>query len=429
MPASWPSLEKTFHAAVDDPVDHHERWPAHGLLKRSQLLDAAEGALSLRHLTMHTVFLIRCYASLEDSMVRAPCMRLVSLDCWLGLAPGRLELELELVENESKHANYLKKERAKGAGESTAATFVPTLLAEFTANLQVADERTEPDRDLMRYLERFVELLTDLLAQLPTRRFFLAVYNNSLAQVKLELSEVLRRPEGKLLAQLAKTLRFYVEFEIDEHSGKQLDDAGVASRHGERLAHMQRIAFKHFPELKDLALSNHATIESRAALSAALHPLSSERLRELCGRLSAYGGAGESDAVLKEALIQYHEKRNSQVELLQQMALYPTEEIMFNEDVVPSSHYTGDSCLALPKLNMQFLTFPDYLMRNYNLYSLEACYDIRENLMEAVKHMKPRARRVSYESQETPTIFTGWARMAMPIGNFQVLTQATRFCL
>ena len=49
------------------------------------------------------------------------------------------------------------------------------------------DEQTDPDRDLMRYLERFVEFLTDLLAQLPTRRFFLAVYNNSLTQVKLEL--------------------------------------------------------------------------------------------------------------------------------------------------------------------------------------------------------------------------------------------------
>ena len=188
---------------------------------------------------------------------------------------------------------------------------------------------------------------------------------------------------------------------------------------------MQRVAFKHFPELKDLALSNHGTIESRTALNAALHPLSSERLRELCGRLSAYGSSAESDAVLKEALIKYHEKRTSQLEVLQQMPLYPTEDVMFNEDVVPSSHYTGDSCLALPKLNMQFLTFPDYLMRNYNLYSLEACYDIRESLIETIKHVKPRARRVSYESSETPTIFTGWARMALPIGNFQV-TKVTK---
>ena len=383
------------------------------------------GELSLRDLTMHTVFLIRCYASLEDSMIRAAAMRLASLDSWLTLSPGRLELELTQVEKPKRFRDYLKKKRGDGAEASMAAVFVPTLLAEFAANLQLADEQTEPDRDLMRYLERFVEFLTDLLAQLPTRRFFLAVYNNSLTQVKLELSQVIQRPEGKLLAQLTKTLRFYVEFEIDEQSGKQLDEAGVAARHGERLAHLQRVAFKHFPELKDLALANHGTIESRTALNAALHPLSGERLRELCGRLSAYGSSAESDAVLKEALIQYHEKRTSQLEVLQQMPLYPTEDVMFNEDVVPSSHYTGDSCLALPKLNMQFLTFPDYLMRNYNLYSLEACYDIRESLIETIKHVKPRARRVSYESSETPTIFTGWARMALPIGNFQV-TKVTK---
>lgn len=383
------------------------------------------GELSLRDLTMHTVFLIRCYASLEDSMIRAAAMRLASLDSWLTLSPGRLELELAQVEKPKRFRDYLKKKRGESAEASMAAVFVPTLLGEFAANLQSADEQTDPDRDLMRYLERFVEFLTDLLAQLPTRRFFLAVYNNSLTQVKLELSQVIQRPEGKLLAQLTKTLRFYVEFEIDEQSGKQLDEAGVAARHGERLAHLQRVAFKHFPELKDLALANHGTIESRTALNAALHPLSGERLRELCGRLSAYGSSAESDAVLKEALIQYHEKRTSQLEVLQQMPLYPTEDLMFNEDVVPSSHYTGDSCLALPKLNMQFLTFPDYLMRNYNLYSLEACYDIRESLIETVKHVKPRARRVSYESSETPTIFTGWARMALPIGNFQV-TKVTK---
>ena len=122
-----------------------------------------------------------------------------------------------------RQAHLLEKKRGEGAETSTAAVFVPTLLAEFAANLQLADDSTEPNRYLMRYLERFVELLTDLLGQLPTRRFFLAVYNNSLTQVKLELSRVIQKPEGKLLAQLTKTLRFYVEFEIDEQSGKQLD--------------------------------------------------------------------------------------------------------------------------------------------------------------------------------------------------------------
>ena len=76
-----------------------------------------------------------------------------------------------------------------------------------------------------------------------------------------------------------------------------------------------------------LQLSNHGTIESRAALGAALRTLSPERLRELCGRLSSYGGAGEEDATLREALTSYHEKRSGMLEVVQGMALYPTEEV------------------------------------------------------------------------------------------------------
>ena len=34
----------------------------------------------------------------------------------------------------------------------------------------------------------------------------------------------------------------------------------------------------------------------------------------------------------------------------------------------PTLRAAGDSVLALPKLNLQFLTFHDYLMRNFNLF-------------------------------------------------------------
>ena len=46
--------------------------------------------------------------------------------------------------------------------------------------------------------------------------------------------------------------------------------------------------------------------------------------------------------------------------------------------VVPSVDYVNDSCLALPKLNLQFLTLTDYLMRNFNLFRLEATHEIKQ---------------------------------------------------
>ncbi len=89
--------------------------------------------------------------------------------------------------------------------------------------------------------------------------------------------------------------------------------------------------------------------------------------------------------------------------MINEMAIYPTEEVMWDEDVIPSEDYEGQHCLALPKLNLQFLTFYDYLLRykkifffclfkffffndrNYDLYRLESAYSIREDIADAIK--------------------------------------------
>ena len=47
----------------------------------------------------------------------------------------------------------------------------------------------------------------------------------------------------------------------------------------------------------------------------------------------------------------------------------------------------GEGCLALPKLNLQFLTFHDYLLRNFNLFRLEATYEIREDIADAISRV------------------------------------------
>jgi hypothetical protein len=55
------------------------------------------------------------------------------------------------------------------------------------------------------------------------------------------------------------------------------------------------------------------------------------------------------------------------------MALYPTEEMIWDENVVPSDYHSASGqVLALPKLNLQFLTLHDYLLRNFELFRLES---------------------------------------------------------
>ena len=78
-----------------------------------------------------------------------------------------------------------------------------------------------------------------------------------------------------------------------------------------------------------------------------------------------------------------------QADTINEMPLYPTEAVLFDENQVPTVAYTGEGVLALPKLNLQFLTHHDYLMRNFNLFRLEATYEIREDIADILKRVGP----------------------------------------
>lgn len=113
-----------------------------------------------------------------------------------------------------------------------------------------------------------------------------------------------------------------------------------------------------------------------------------------------------------------HERRISQLNALNEMPLYPTESIIWDENLVPSSYYNGDNVLALPKLNLQFLTLHDYLLRNFNLFRLESTFEIRQDVEDVVSRMLP------WLSEEGEIVFGGWARMALPVASFAVIDVA-----
>lgn len=110
-----------------------------------------------------------------------------------------------------------------------------------------------------------------------------------------------------------------------------------------------------------------------------------------------------------EIVVAAHERRISQLDALNEMPLYPNERLLWDENVVPTEHYTGETCLALPKLNLQFLTFHDYLLRNFNLFRLESTYEIREDVEEIVRRSNLR------KAYDGGTVFEGWSRMSLPV--------------
>ena len=59
--------------------------------------------------------------------------------------------------------------------------------------------------------------------------------------------------------------------------------------------------------------------------------------------------------------------------------MYQTKPFFFPL-TVPGEYYNGEGVLALPKLNLQFLTLHDYLLRNFKLFQLESTYEIRGDI-------------------------------------------------
>lgn len=261
---------------------------------------------------------------------------------------------------------------------------------------------------------------------------------------------------GHLFRQLLEMLRFYVSFEIDDFTGEQLTDHEMLSKHYGKVKTLQQIAFRNFEELKEFALSNVSNIDRREVgytdcimglhcvrvtllsqdFVRHLEDLDDQRLEELCVTLALLPKPEElnedashplaklnadakltSRQVLVSLLASQYERRYSQLESLNGMPLYPTEQTLWDENIVPTEHYV-DECLALPKLQSQFLTLFDYLLRNLNLFNMEAMYEIRMDIEEHIPRLKPII------DEESNVNFSGWSRMAQPVSDFSIVEVA-----
>ena len=430
FPFVLPSSRLTTCAHTSRPECFHQRDAFPGFFER--VLNLLGTQLTMQERIIYVTFLVNCFQSLEDEMLRKECLRIVSLPLWHALNPTRLQRELDAQPKLARVWRYLKKKEtpsaaapapaapagkpaAKGrkrrseaaeaesgpaavaaAGAAHEKTFVPRLLEDFLALLKTITPQ-HAERAEIAYCERFVEFLVDLMNQLPTRRYFRVVLEDSRLLIKCRHSALYSQigaaeGEGRLFRKLVETLAFYEGFEINDYTGEALTDADMLKAHYERLHRLQMFAFAKFPaKLRPLALANVGAIEGRAALLKHVAPLSDAEFRTLCEELALVGpGGSETRAFLNEVFAQSLEKRQSQLQKINEMPLYPNEAVMWDANVVPAESYTGEEVLALPKLNLQFLTIHDYLLRNFNLFRLESAYEIREDLHDAISRVAPR---------------------------------------
>nr|CAD7589608.1 unnamed protein product [Timema genevievae] len=222
-------------------------------------------------------------------------------------------------------------------------------------------------------------------------------------------------------------LKFYSRFEISDETGDPLTDHDMTQIHYSRITSLQKAAFAKFPDLRSFSLANVASVDTRETLIKHFGPLSEQKLKAIATYLNLVPAEDKCEGYdwlrldrefLLELLVSRHERRASQLEALNEMPLYPTEEIIWNENIVPTEYFSGEGCLALPKLNLQFLTLHDYLLRNFNLFRLESTYEIRQDIEDAVGRLSP------WKSEDESIFYGGWARMAQPIVNFAVVEVA-----
>ena len=90
---------------------------------------------------------------------------------------------------------------------------------------------------------RIVELFTELLSQLTTRRYLLAYLTDR--HVLPHLRQSGRCEENNLLRRLTDRLAYFLSFAVDEVSGEELSDEEASERYYKKILVFQNVVFKY----------------------------------------------------------------------------------------------------------------------------------------------------------------------------------------
>jgi intron-binding protein aquarius len=370
-------------------------------------------------------FIVGAFQSLDHGLVRKECAPLVSISIWHNFhsdAVRERKLEQSVVLKKAWRAAAKRFDAADEAAKSRLTferSWLYTLILDFLDKIYAA-ENVKAEECLI-YCERFIEFLSDLQSQLPTRRYVNALLHDSQLLVAVQLSPTYQQISHGLFRDLCALLSHYTYFPIDDQSCQQYTSVEYRKLHDSRLLEAQRIAMKEFPEkLKVLALSNLGSLDKRQEIEPLLDTLTDDELSHFCDSLRLRTRYPESSLVVQdrpfvlEVLMNALERRTTLQDSMKKMAILPTEAILYEDSFTRNSEYDGSRPLATPKLNLQYLTMGDFLWRSFILHRAESFFEIRTHIEDTVKRMQPRGTGVT-------TRFEGFARLALPIAKPAIL--------
>ncbi|KAK6023673.1 hypothetical protein OSTOST_10532 [Ostertagia ostertagi] len=382
-------------------VKKPEHFP--GFIHRVLELSLDENSRSNAEQCAIITFLVNSFNSVEVDIVREQMNKLTHISIWTNLLPSQREDIFAGSKKLRKYwtnlSNKIAAQDAEDTEESRKARFernyLWNLIARFKRTLdRVDDESKEVDLEEIRYCERFIELVTDLEALLPTRRFFNAVLHSSKLITHCVLSKLISSEAGSLFCQLVEMLKFYARFEINDITGQQLTHKEVSDRHYEHVVKLQKAAFKFFREsMPDFYLLNVGSVDTRKALMKQFGSMKKSDIYRFAEYLHLVPPIDSEESILDkcskefltETITLHCERRVNQLQQLNEQPLYPTEQVIWDENVVPYENYSGED-------------------------------EIRQDLEDVLFRMKPWR----HESRNE-TIWGGWARMALLLDSFQIV--------
>ena len=196
---------------------------------------------------------------------------------------------------------------------------------------------------------------------------------------------------------------------------------------------LQKMCHRFYPdELPDLIYAGAGTLcQDSHFLRSCLSALNDGQLLQLLRKLRLMGEHDSHmyDRDFLQAVLEDHVvvPTDDPLQELQSTPLYATEAMLWDYSRVPPALSTllpVSQVLSLPKLHRQFVGFGQYLSTNFELTQAASAYDIRVDLVDVIRRVRPLLRQhVSGDDETQSTLkteLTGWARMALEVVKFEI---------
>lgn len=296
--------------------------------------------------------------------------------------------------------------------------------------MDVEDRTVDVSLDVWTFLHRSLELLIDLLSATSTR-LFLVTYLDSIhfaVRCRLAVGHRFAVPENlRLVQHLLGRINGLLSFPYDDATQRHLSKVDVVSMHHTRATILQKMAYRHYPEdLKAVIYAGVGLLCGRQTKNSYLERsfvgFPDAKLLELLYKMRLI--AEEDMSLTRDYMLQvlgnYLTIPPYPMDQLRAFPLYPSESLLWDHSIIPpsNSQLRATQVLALPKLSSRFLSFQDYLLRNYELVRLESAYEIRADLVSVVKRIRPVLRQSNVDEEgdiQVKTEFNGWSRMALEL--------------